>query len=281
MNQNVIPFSCRSITQYYNHINNIPLLTPEQETELTSNLTQENRQKLAYHHLRLVAGIVSKYTTSNSNDIGDLIQAGNLGLLKGVNAYDGDRGVRVSTYVSYHIRNEICDWILCNWSPVKIATTKDQRKVFFNMRKLKSNMNQKEIEQLADELDVEVRELVEMRMRIQGRNCSLSFDSIFDDDGEDKHISNEVFDAVVVDGNNDSLVNFADEERRERKIREIVDNLNDRQRDIIHSRYLSDTPKTLQDLAEKYGVSQQRIGQIETDAIKTLRKRLGHLVCEC
>lgn len=282
MNQNIIPFSCSSLAQYFNHINCIPILTPEQEAELTSNLTKENRQKLAYHHLRLVAGIASKYTTSSQADTGDLIQAGNLGLLKGMNAFEGGRGVRVSTYVSYHIRNEICEWILCNWSPVKIATTKEQRKVFFNVSKLKGKMTQKEIEQLATELNVEVKELIEMRTRIQGRNSSVTFDSIFDESDNENHTtSKEVFEAVAVDGNNDSLVTFAEEEQQEKQIWDVVNNLKERQRDIIVSRFLSPNPSSLRELAEKYGVSQQRIGQIELDAIKILRTKLSQFVCEC
>lgn len=275
MNQQLITTSCANLSQYLNAVRSIPVLSLEQEQELVKDLSTDNKKVLAYHHLNLVASIASKYTTKDFNDMGDLIQAGNVGLMKGIQKFDGSFGVRVSTYVAFHIRDEICDWIVCNWSPVKIATTKDQRKIFFNMSKVRKAMSEQECSHLAETLGVDVKELKEMQKRLSGRNGNISFESAMDD-GEDDFsmLDKELLEHSEVDLHKDNAITLIDNQQREHFIRKCVDALNERQKEIIVSRYLSDEPKTLNELAEQYGVSQQRVSQIEKDAVKALRAKL-------
>lgn len=275
MNQQLITTSCANLSQYLNAVRSIPVLTLEQEQELVKDLSINSKKVLAYHHLNLVVSIASKYTTKDFNDMGELIQAGNVGLMKGIQKFDGSFGVRVSTYVAFHIRNEICDWIVCNWSPVKIATTKDQRKIFFNMSKVKRAMSNQERAHLADTLGVDVNELKEMQKRLSGRHGNISFESAMDD-GEDDFsmLDKELLEHSEVDLQKDSAITLIENQQREHLIRKCIDTLNGRQKEIIVSRYLSDEPKTLNELAEQYGVSQQRVSQIEKDAVKALRAKL-------
>ncbi len=281
MNQQLITTSCANLSQYINVVRSIPILSVEREQELVNDLSVDNKKLLAYHHLNLVVSIASKYTTKDFNDMGDLIQAGNIGLMKGISKFDGSFGVRVSTYVAFHIRNEICDWIVCNWSPVKIATTKDQRKIFFNMSKVRRAMSDQEQAHLADTLGVDINELKEMQKRLSGRHGNISFESAMDDsEDEFSMLDKELLEHSEVDLQKDNAITLIDNQQREQLIRKCIDTLNERQKEIIVSRYLSDEPKTLNELADKYGVSQQRVSQIEKDAVKALRAKLASVGLE-
>lgn len=281
MNQQLITTSCANLSQYINVVRSIPVLSVEREQELVNDLSVDNKKLLAYHHLNLVVSIASKYTTKDFNDMGDLIQAGNIGLMKGISKFDGGFGVRVSTYVAFHIRNEICDWIVCNWSPVKIATTKDQRKIFFNMSKVRRAMSNQEQADLADTLGVDINELKEMQKRLSGRNGNISFESAMDDsEDEFSMLDKELLEHSEVDLQKDNAITLIDNQQREQIIRKCINTLNERQKEIIVSRYLSDEPTTLNELADKYGVSQQRVSQIEKDAVKALRAKLASVGLE-
>lgn len=281
MNQQLITTSCANLSQYINVVRSIPVLSVEREQELVNDLSVDNKKLLAYHHLNLVVSIASKYTTKDFNDMGDLIQAGNVGLMKGISKFDGSFGVRVSTYVAFHIRNEICDWIVCNWSPVKIATTKDQRKIFFNMSKVRRAMSDQEQAHLADTLGVDINELTEMQKRLSGRHGNISFESAMDDsEDEFSMLDKELLEHSEVDLQKDNAITLIDNQQREQLIRKCINTLNERQKEIIVSRYLSDEPKTLNELADKYGVSQQRVSQIEKDAVKALKAKLASVGLE-
>lgn len=268
--------SCSSLNQYLNHVRTIPILSQEQEQELVKDLTQQNRKLLAYHHLHLVVGLAMKFTTSSHTDTGELIQAGNLGLMKGIQAFKPDFGVRVSTYVAYHVRNEICEWILCNWSPVKIATTKEQRKIFFNMSKLNKATTEQQMKELADCLNVDVAEIHEMKKRISGRHGNVSFESSLDDnDDEYSKLDRTLLDHSEVDLVGTSAVEVINEEQQRKMIMKALNKLNDRQKEIITARYLTDKAIPFNQLAERFGVSQQRVCQIERDAIKIMKENLA------
>lgn len=281
MNQQLMTTSCANLAQYIHAVRSIPILSAEREQELVNDLSVDNKKLLAYHHLNLVVSVASKYTTKDFNDLGELIQAGNVGLMKGIQNFNGSFGVRVSTYVAFHIRNEICDWIVCNWSPVKIATTKNQRKIFFNMSQVRKAMSEQECNDLADTLGVDIKELKEMQKRLSGRHGNISFESAMDDSEDGfSTLDKELLEHSEVDLHKDTPITLIDNQQRDQLIRKCISSLNVRQREIITSRFLTDEPKTLNELADHYGVSQQRINQIEKDAIKALRTKLASVGLE-
>jgi len=284
MNRNIVPVSCTNLSQYLATVKAIPVLTLEEEQELVADLSNQSKQVLAYHHLKLVVAIAYRFTTKDFNDLGDIIQAGNMGLLKGIEKFNGVHGVRVSTYVAFHIRNEICDWIVCNWSPVKIATTKDQRKIFFNMSKARKAITEQECIDMAKMLNVDLKELKEMQKRMAGRHGNLSFESSAEEDEEGfakfDQLDKVLMDHSEVDLQSENALTVIANQQREQLVHKAIAELNERQRDIITQRYLSDEPKTLTELAATYGVSQQRVSQIEKDALKHLQTKLASIGLE-
>ena len=222
-------------------------------------------------NLRLVISIAKKYTNRGLQFL-DLIQEGNIGLMKAVKRFDPSRDVRLVSFAVHWIRAEIYDYVLRNWRMVKVATTKAQRKLFFNLRKSRSRlgwMNDEEVAQLASDLDVDAGTVWEMESRLS--STDVAFDALVDQDDDEsylapaQHLGDSRFDPEIVVGNNER------ETERHEQLALALAELDDRSKDIVTRRWLSEDKPTLHDLAEEYGVSAERIRQIEKRAMEKMK----------
>ncbi len=271
------PASLGNLDQYIQAVNRFPLLTAEQETALGRRLQRDNdvaaARELVMSHLRLVVAVSRQYRGYGLPQA-DLIQEGNVGLMKAVRRFDPERGVRLVSFALHWIRAEIHEYILRNWRLVKVATTKAQRKLFFNLRSMKkssASLSPDDARLIATELGVKPEEVIEMETRLSGRDIAL--DPTTDEDG-----------AAV--SPIDWLTDREDEpaqilEREETARNQSIDlsralaKLDDRSRRIIEARWLrEEDPATLQDLATEYGVSAERIRQIESKAMKSIKVQM-------
>ena len=264
-----------NLDAYISTANRLPMLTLEQEQEFSRDLKTNNNLdaagKLVLSHLRLVVSISRKYLGYGLPH-GDLIQEGNIGLMKAVKRFDPDQGVRLVSYAMHWIKAEIHEFILKNWRIVKVATTKSQRKLFFNLRRMKKRlgwMNAKEVQVVADELGVEPATVREMEARLNGMD--VAFDAPAND-SEDARPSPVAF---LVDQNNiDPFDTFENEQLEASNLdalHEGLEKLDDRSRDIVSRRWLTEPKATLHELAAEYSVSAERIRQIEANAFKKMR----------
>ena len=266
----------KDIESYLSSVHAIPILTKEQEQELALKLYEEDdldaARQLVIHHLRFVVHIARSYQ-GYGLPLGDIIQEGNVGLMKAVDKYDPHRGVKLVSFAVHWIKAEIHEYILKNWRLVKIATTKAQRKLFFNLRSKKKTLEwltKEEAENIAKDLNVEVKDVLHMEKRLSANDTP--FDAPSDtSDSDDQIMSPSQY-------LEDSAANPADlveaEQTMEFHNDELLDalkSLDDRSKDIILRRYLSDTKVTLHELADEYQVSAERIRQIENGALKKLK----------
>ena len=266
----------KDIESYLACVHSIPILTPEQEKELAFKLYEKDdldaARQLVIHHLRFVVHIARTYS-GYGLPVGDIIQEGNVGLMKAVNKFDPNRGVKLVSFAVHWIKAEIHEYILKNWRLVKIATTKAQRKLFFNLRSKKKTLEwltKEEAENIAKDLNVEVKDVLHMEKRLSANDTP--FDAPSDtSDSDDQIMSPSQY-------LEDSAANPADlveaEQTMEFHNDELLDalkSLDDRSKDIILRRYLSDTKVTLHELADEYQVSAERIRQIENGALKKLK----------
>ena len=261
-----------SLDSYIDQIRQIPLLTQEEEHELAQKYKQEGdliaAKKLILSHLRFVAHVARSYQGYGLS-LNDLIQEGNIGLMKAVKMFDPDREVRLITFAIYWIRAEIHEYIIKNWRIVKIATTKAQRKLFFNLRKMKKNMSwlsPAEVENMADELGVDTKTLRQMEMRLSGNDVNMEQT---DTDGQVTGPINWLEDVAE----NPALVAETEDNEKQQKnqLSHALSKLDPRSLDIIQRRWLSEKKTTLEELADKYSVSAERIRQIEKQAMKKAR----------
>ena len=266
-----------SLDTYLQTVGRIPVLTPEQEHDLAENLSKSNdlaaAQKLIVSNLRFVVHIARGYQGYGLG-LADLIQEGNVGLMKAVKRFDPTKGVRLISFAVHWIKAEIHEYILKNWRIVKIATTKAQRKLFFNLRSAKKRlgwMSASEVQAVAKDLKVKPEEVLQMEARLAHGDMSFSMTS---DDGEDSYVPED----YLADERNDiaAIEQSEWQEAREDKMRSAFTSLNDRERDIVSRRWLSPEGEKagLQELGDEYGVSAERIRQIETAAMKKLRKAI-------
>nr|WP_293856951.1 RNA polymerase sigma factor RpoH [Steroidobacter sp.] len=264
-----------SLDSYIDRVSRIPVLTREEELDLARRLRNEEdldaARKLVLSHLRFVVHIARGYS-GYGLPVGDLIQEGNVGLMKAVKRFDPDVGVRLVSFAVHWIRAEIHEYVLRNWRLVKIATTKSQRKLFFNLRKFKKNLgwlNDAETKAIASDLGVTTAEVTDMEQRLSSRD--LSFDPAPDADEEDGSYSPS---AYLQHPEADPSVAVEreqwDEDTAER-LSQALETLDDRSQHILRSRWMQEEKSTLHELADKYGVSAERIRQIEANAIKKLR----------
>lgn len=265
-----------SLDSYIHSVSRIPVLNPEDETRLARKLRDEqdlaSAQQLVLSNLRFVVHIARGYM-GYGLQLADLIQEGNVGLMKAVKRFDPEVGVRLISFAVHWIKAEIHEFVLRNWRIVKIATTKAQRKLFFNLRTAKQRlgwMNRQEVEAIARDLNVKPEEVMQMEARLGGQDMSFNATPA---DGEESYVPEDYLSAE-----DESLRRIDDAdwtERRETRMRDALTSLDDRARDILTRRWLIEGEKTgLQELADQYGVSAERIRQIEVAAMKKMRKAI-------
>ena len=269
------------IDKYLSQVYKIPVLTREEELVLTTEFFETEDVKLAHKlviaHLRFVVHIAKSYA-GYGLPLADIIQEGNVGLLKAVTKFDPNKGVRLVSFAVHWIKAEIHEFILKNWRIVKIATTKAQRKHFFNLRSKKKNtgwLTDEEAKRIAKELDVSVKEVMHMENRLN--SADSPFDAPTDEEDSEKAFSPSQY----LEDNS-----FNPEDITEQKNYEDVNHtallknisaLDKRSQDIIRARWLDDNKITLNELADKYSVSAERIRQIEATAFKKLKTALVHV----
>jgi RNA polymerase sigma-32 factor len=267
-----------SFEAYAERVSRIPVLTREQELELSARFHGENdleaARTLVMSHLRFVMHIARGYS-GYGLPIGDLVQEGNVGLMKAVKRFNPEVGVRLVSFAVHWIRAEIHDYVLRNWRLVKIATTKAQRKLFFNLRRMKKNLawlTQEETAAVAADLGVSSAEVTEMEQRLSARD--MSFDPAPDADEEESYGPSLYLPAP--DADPAALVEDSewDADMSER-LGAAVTRLDKRSRDILQRRWMAEEKATLHELAAEYGVSAERIRQIEAAALKRIRGALA------
>ena len=271
-----IPSALGSLDAYISAVNRVPVLTVEDEQALARQFRDEEdleaAKALVVSHLRFVVHVARGYQGYGLG-MGDLIQEGNIGLMKAVKRFDPDQGVRLVSFAVHWVRAEMHEFILRNWRIVKVATTKAQRKLFFNLRKSKTRLgwlNAAEVSAVAKDLNVSEREVLEMESRLSGRD--IGFDA--PDDADDDHAPPAPV-SYLVARDDDPAVAYesADSEADQLEVlRDGMAQLDARSRDIIKRRWLdADSKVTLQELADEYGVSAERIRQVEANALKKMK----------
>ncbi|TNF33180.1 MAG: RNA polymerase sigma factor RpoH [Gammaproteobacteria bacterium] len=278
MAENHLPITSGGLEQYIQQVNTIPMLSAEEEYDLGVRLQEhgdiEAAQRLIMSHLRFVVRIARGYQ-GYGLALADLVQEGNIGLMKAVKRFKPDRQVRLVSFAVHWIRAEIHEFVLRNWRIVKIATTKAQRKLFFNLRSSKKRLgwfSKEEIESVAKDLGVKPETVVQMEARLS--NYDMSFDGAPDDDDEN-HIAPSTY---LADSRSDPAMQLENDDWQNQQLQtleESLEQLDERSRDILMSRWLDEDNKpTLHDLAAKYNVSAERIRQLEKNAMNKLRASL-------
>ena len=265
----------KDIESYLSSVHAIPILTKEQEQELALKLYEEDdldaARQLVIHHLRFVVHIARSYQ-GYGLPLGDIVQEGNVGLMKAVDKYDPHRGVKLVSFAVHWIKAEIHEYILRNWRQVKIATTKAQRKLFFNLRSKKKSLDwltKEEAEKIAKDLNVEVKDVLHMENRLSSNDSSFDAPVSTSDDEQimspSQYLEDKRYDPEVIVANEQAAdVNSQD-------LAHALKVLDDRSKDILQRRYLADKKATLHDLAEEYEISAERVRQIENTALKKLK----------
>ena len=273
------PGSLGSIDAYISVVNQLPVLSAEQESGLAKRLRDkddlEAARELILSHLRLVVSVARQYLGYGLPHA-DLIQEGNVGLMKAVKRFDPDRGVRLVTFAVHWIKAEIHEFIVRNWRMVKVATTKAQRKLFFNLRSMKADgqtLDTAQVSEIATTLNVRPEDVREMEVRMSGREMSLE-----NQDDDDDHVAPIAF--LSDEGHQDPvevLDRRASDDMHGSGLERALATLDDRSRRIVEARWLNeDGGATLHELAAEYGVSAERIRPIETAAMKKMKIELAH-----
>ncbi len=266
-----------SLDTYVNHVNQIPMLTQDEEFELATRLQKNNdlsaAKQLVLPHLRYVVRVARGYS-GYGLPLNDLIQEGNIGLMKAVKRFDPQVGVRLVTFAMHWIKAEIHEFVLRNWRIVKVATTKAQRKLFFNLRNMKKHLGwltQEEVAAMAKDLRVKPETVREMEMRLS--TTDASFDGHQDEDEETSftpaaYLEDHRFNpAHQLEANDWS-------EQSQAALQNALAQLDVRSQEILQARWLAEEKMTLQELADKYDVSAERIRQLEKSAMQKLRSYL-------
>ncbi|MBT8419457.1 MAG: RNA polymerase sigma factor RpoH [Gammaproteobacteria bacterium] len=264
-----------SLEAYQQAVNAIPMLTAEEEKDLAERYQREgdlqSAWRLVLSHLRFVARVARGYSGYGLQEA-DLIQEGSIGLMKAVKRFDPTIGVRLVSFAVHWIRAEIHEFILRNWRIVKVATTKAQRKLFFNLRSAKKRLgwlNQGEIDEIAQDLGVSAKAVVEMEKRMSARDAA--FDGFNDEDEDDGKLAPAAYleDLRYEPGRRVEEEDW--QKRSEAQLQNALATLDPRSKDIISRRWLDEDKMTLQELADRYQVSAERVRQLEKNAIKKLR----------
>ena len=272
--------SVGGLSLYLAQIKKFPMLDAEEEYMLAKNWREngnlQSAHKLVTSHLRLVAKIAMGYR-GYGLPVNELISEGNIGLMQAVKKFDPDKGFRLATYAMWWIKASIQEYVLRSWSLVKMGTTTAQKKLFFNLKKLKNqiapgqegDLKNEQVNEISKRLDVDSEEVVNMNRRMMGQEKSLN-DPI--KSGE----TDEWQDWLVDDSLDQELIVSQKQEYNDKKelLNDAMKILNDREKEIINARRLSENPKTLEELSKKYKISRERIRQIETKAFEKLQKSM-------
>jgi RNA polymerase sigma-32 factor len=274
--QNALVFAgpVGSLDSYIERISQIPVLTKDEEIALAVRFRSEAdldaARQLVLSHLRFVVHIARGYL-GYGLPMGDLVQEGNVGLMKAVKRFDPTVGVRLVSFAVHWIRAEIHEYVLRNWRLVKVATTKSQRKLFFNLRKMKKNLawlSEAETQAVAKDLGVEVSDVREMEQRLSARD--MSFDPA-PEANEEENYSPAMY---LPASNADPAIEVEREEWEEDssvRLEMALERLDERSRSILKRRWMTDDKATLHELADEYGISAERVRQVETNAINKLK----------
>ena len=265
-----------SLDAYIGAVHQIPVLSVEDEQALAHRFRDgddlDAARELVLSHLRFVVHVARGYN-GYGLPLGDLIQEGNIGLMKAVKRFDPEVGVRLVSFAVHWIRAEMHEFILKNWRIVKVATTKAQRKLFFNLRKSKKRLgwlNAEEVRAVAKDLNVSEREVLEMESRLSGRD--IGFDLSSDEDDDHAPPAPAAYLMAHEEDPSQAYERIDSEDNQLDLLREGLGRLDTRSRDIIKRRWLdADSKITLQELADEYGVSAERIRQVEANALKKMR----------
>jgi len=263
-----------SLDSYIDRVSQIPVLSKEDEVQLAERFRGEGdldaARQLVLSHLRFVVHIARGYL-GYGLPMGDLVQEGNVGLMKAVKRFDPTVGVRLVSFAVHWIRAEIHEYVLRNWRLVKVATTKSQRKLFFNLRKMKKNLawlTEAETAAVAKDLGVDVSDVREMEQRLSARD--MSFDPAPESDDEDSYSP-----AMYLPASNaDPAIEVENEEWEEDSADRLtiaLEKLDERSRNILKRRWMTDDKATLHELADEYGISAERVRQVESNAINKLK----------
>ena len=267
------------LSAYLTQIKKFPMLDAEEEYMLAKNWRStgnlKSAEKLVTSHLRLVAKIAMGYK-GYGLPLNEMISEGNIGLMQAVKKFEPEKGFRLATYAMWWIKASIQEYILRSWSLVKIGTTTAQKKLFFNLKKIKNQIAPKsegdlrkdDVKNIAKTLAVSEEEVVSMNRRLSGKEQSLN--SPIGEDGDE-------WQDWVVDNQMDQELKFAQQEEIEQRkdlLKNSIKILNDREKEILHARRLSDNPTTLEDLSKKFKISRERIRQIENKAFEKLQKHM-------
>ena len=274
-----IPMPTGNLDQYIQAALSVPLLSAEQERSLSLRLQNEGdldaARDLVMSHLRFVIRIARGYS-GYGLALGDLVQEGNIGLMKAVKRFDPNAGVRLVSYAVHWVRAEIHEFILRNWRIVKVATTKSQRKLFFNLRSKKQRLgwlNQEEVNGIAEDLGVKPEVVVEMESRLSGQDIGFDL-SAADDDEESHHFAPA---AYLTDASNDPALTVESDDWNSENNSNLCDALaalDERSRTILEERWLAENKSTLHELADRFGISAERIRQLEKSALGKLKRTL-------
>ena len=266
----LLPSPTGSLDTYISHIMSIPPLTTEEEVALGRNLQSTNdlasAKKLIMHNLRYVIYIAKSYSGYGLN-LNDLVQEGNIGLMKAVKKYDPEKNLKLITFAVYWIKSEIHEFVIKNWKIVKVATTKNQRKLFFNLRSKKSTLStlsNKEAISIAQDLGVPLKDVIEMEKRMNNHDLAI-------EDNDDENASPSLF-LTSSELEPDQVLENEEKNLLNTKLYEVINKLDERSKDIVKSRWLSTSKLTLEDLSKKYGVSRERIRQIENESMLKLKE---------
>lgn len=275
-----------NLARYLQEIRKFPMLTPEEEYQLAKRWKEEGDERAAHKlvtsHLRLVAKIAMGYR-GYGLPVGELISEGNVGMMQAVKRFDPDRGFRLATYAMWWIRAAIQEYILHSWSLVKMGTTAAQKKLFFNLRRLKAQMSaldegdlqSEQVEKIAKALQVPENDVISMNRRLASPDHSLNAPVRADSEGE--------WQDWLVDEGETQESELADREdltNRRMLLGEALKGLNERERHILIERRLKDEPTTLEELSQQYNISRERVRQIEVRAFEKLQKSMKTQIVE-
>ena len=267
------------LSAYLEQIKKFPMLDAEEEYMLAKNWKSTGNvkaaEKLVTSHLRLVAKIAMGYK-GYGLPVNEMISEGNVGLMQAVKKFEPEKGFRLATYAMWWIKASIQEYILRSWSLVKIGTTAAQKKLFFNLKKLKNqiapqtdgDLRNEHVDKIANKLDVSKEEVISMNRRLSGKEFSLN--APVGEDGDE-------WQDWLVDKDLDHDLKFAHQEEMEQRkdlLKNSIKVLNDREKEILYSRRLNDNPTTLEDLSKKYKISRERVRQIENKAFEKLQKHM-------